>query len=146
MEPQTQTVFTVTMSRIGLMSIQPHQALYEKNTIVSMNCIVEVRPNVPLKTLLANYGNKMYKIPNNQVVAHLLPQPSRVIPTTVNLAEVLVLRDHYYGDRDIQETQEVFSTVYKEDSNGPQYINESTPQEWVDHTNVSKMDPSAIST
>lgn len=65
-----------------------------------MNGIVEVRPNVPFKLLFENYSNKKYELQKNQTVAYLLPQPNGVIPTTINLEEVLVLRNHRYGARD----------------------------------------------
>lgn len=76
-----------------------------------MNGIVDVRPNLPIKILLENYGSKRYRITKKQTVAHLLPHQSGVIKTTVNLAKELGLRDHTYSDRNEQETQEVFTTV-----------------------------------
>lgn len=48
-----------------------------------------------------------------------------IIPTTVNLAEILGLRDHAYGDREHDETKEVFTTLYKEDTEDPQITNKS---------------------
>lgn len=46
----------------------------------------------------------------NQTVAHMLPHTIGLIPTTVNLADVLGLRYHTYSDRKIQETHGVFTT------------------------------------
>lgn len=94
-----------------------------------MNGIVEVRPNVPLKFSLANYGNRRYRVPKNKTVAHLLPQPSEIIPTTVNILEVLVLRGHSYGDRDHTGTEEVFTTPDKEDPEGPKSTKMSKKEE-----------------
>lgn len=105
-----------------------------------MNGIVEVLPNLSFKMLLANYVNKKYRLPNNHTMAHLLPHPSGVIHTTVNHAEVLGLRDKMYGDRNEQETPEVFTSVNEEIPKGPQTITESTQQEFVDHTNDSQKD------
>lgn len=73
LEPQRKTFFTVTTSLIGLMEIQPLQALYDKHAIVSMNGIVDVLPNVPFEMLLANYSEKRYLIPKIQTVGYLLP-------------------------------------------------------------------------
>lgn len=102
LEPQRQTVVTVTTNIFGLMSIQPLQVLYEKHALVTMNGIVDVIPNVPFKILMTNYYNKRHLVPKNHTVAHLLPQPSGVISTTVNNAEVLGLRDHTNSDRNEQ--------------------------------------------
>lgn len=88
-----------------------------------MNGIVDVRKNVPFKMLLGNYGNKRCRIPKNQTVAHFLPKQSELTTTTVNLVEVLGLRDHSYYDRYREEAQEVFNTVNKEDYKGPPNTN-----------------------
>lgn len=134
-------MFTVTTSGIVRIEIQPLRALYKTHTIVSMNGFVDVRPNVPFKMLMSNYGNKRYIIPKNQTVVHLLPHPSGLIPQTVNLAQVLGLRDHRYCDRDQQEYQGVFTNVNQGDSKGPQYMIVSTPEGTFYHTTESKNDP-----
>lgn len=81
---------------------------------------MDVRTNVKFKMLLENYGNKRYRIKRNQTVVHIMPQLRRVITTTVNLAEVMGLRDNTYRDLYQEETQAVFTTARKEDPEGPQ--------------------------
>lgn len=124
LEPQIQTVFTITTSRIGLMEIQTLQALY-----------------VPLKMLLANYAKKRCWIQKNKTVSHLLPQPSEVISTTVNLAEVMGVRYQTYRDLYQKETQEVFTTVNEEDFKFPHHSTNSKQEDFDYHKNESKKEP-----
>lgn len=74
-------------------------------------------------------------------MAHLLPHPSGVIPTAVDLEEVLGFRYHTCRDRAGQESQEVLTIGDEEDPENPQQIIDSTPEEVVEHKTDSKKDP-----
>lgn len=47
----------VSTDRLWLMDIRPNEENYTKHNIVSMNGIVELRPNVALKLVVSNYGS-----------------------------------------------------------------------------------------
>lgn len=46
----------VTSNRFGCMEITQLNMLYEKHSVVSMNGIVEIAPNVTFRILISNYG------------------------------------------------------------------------------------------
>lgn len=47
----------VTTERLGVMGIQFINKIYEKNSSIAMNGILEVRPDVHLKIRVATYGS-----------------------------------------------------------------------------------------
>lgn len=54
-----------------------------------MNCIVEVRPNVALQLISANYVSGNYLPVKNQTMEHLLLDSGAMLPTTISLLKIL---------------------------------------------------------
>lgn len=75
----------VTNYRLGVISIQPHDDLYKKHNIFSINSIFDVCHNMLLNLFMANYSSGIYRINNNQTVEHLFPQPGEVNTTNISL-------------------------------------------------------------
>lgn len=60
--PQRKTKVTVTSGNLGIMYIQPHDDIFQKHRIVALNGIVDVRPGVSFKSMVANFGHEEYRI------------------------------------------------------------------------------------
>lgn len=78
---------------LGLMAIQNNEELFQNYSIVSMNVIVDARPDVPLKILIANYGQKGYHINKNQTLVPLIPQRGEVNNTQIPISEILNIEE-----------------------------------------------------
>lgn len=77
----------VTYNLLGVIFIQPHDEIYQKHNIISMNCIIYVGPT-ELKIFIEKYSSGSYRLDKTQKVAQLLPQPGSVRPTNINFFEV----------------------------------------------------------
>lgn len=71
------------------MEVMPLNQLYDKHSIVSMNFIVEVTPNVPFRILIVSYGSKPYRFRKGKIMGQLTPHAGLVIPTEASLCEIL---------------------------------------------------------
>ena len=72
-----------------MMVVQPYDALYARNSVIVTNGVVQVDPHKPFGVLIANFGKTPYRLSKNQVVGHLLPHPTAVLPSAISLADVL---------------------------------------------------------
>lgn len=62
-----------------------------------MNGIVEVQPNIPLNTMVSNYGKHAYRLWKKRTVGTLQPKSSVVPSTERTFEEILETDTHSEG-------------------------------------------------
>lgn len=75
----------------GKAVVQPYTPLNDKTSSVAANGVACITPNVPLKILIINMGNKAQKLVRNQKVATMMPNLTGITPTPLDEDRVLGL-------------------------------------------------------
>lgn len=101
LRPKRHTMVMVSIEHLGFMSIHPNEELHAKHNIVSINGIVEVRPNVAFKLIVANYGGGEYFHAKNQILENFLTYGGSLVPTSISLIEVLGLTEETSLSKDV---------------------------------------------
>ena len=89
------------------MILQPQDSLYETGQVLATNGVVQVEPDKPFRILIANFSTHEYQLAKDQVVGQLLPHPTAVIPSKVNIADVLGI----CGDIEVDKFESKQDTV-----------------------------------
>lgn len=87
--PKSQTWDKVTTQRPGLVVIQPRSHKYERNGILTANCIAQVQPDTPFWMLVSNSTSHPVMLHKNQLAAVAFPHPTVLVPMHIFLTELL---------------------------------------------------------
>lgn len=74
-EPGSQTFVQCTFKHSGLVVIQTHDPLYEKQNLVATNSIIQVEVNRPFKLHIANFCKHTVRFHRHQVIAGVVTAP-----------------------------------------------------------------------
>ena len=91
LEPNSQTWVNVVTERCGTLILQPNTSLYANSQVTCTNGVVQVDANRPFRILIANFGQYPYMMAKGQIIGTVLPHPTAIMPSRVQLAEVLGL-------------------------------------------------------
>lgn len=89
LQPHSQTWVSAVSQRKGSVIIEPKQTLSDQQLVSASNGIAQVRPEVPFRLLVANFGDQPTRLHKGQVIAHAFAHPAFIAKTEVTLAEVL---------------------------------------------------------
>lgn len=133
LRPKRQTTVMVSTHRLGLMDIQPREEIYAKQNIVTINGIVEVRPNVEFKLFVVNYDTGEYHLAKKQIFSSLLRHAVEVVPTSISLMKIIGVIEETSVLKDVTVEKsanysKVFLTTAEGEKGTPQRVNENEQQ------------------
>lgn len=104
---RSQTWIIVTSDRRGLPVMQPNEEIFSKHSICPTNCIVQVEPDTPFRVLVTNFADYKQILHKEQVIGFLLPHPTAVVPSSLNLSEVFGITEEADSPHEDQESEHV---------------------------------------
>lgn len=98
LQPHTQTWVTVQTERKGAIIIEPRSSLSHNQAVATSNGVAHVRPHVPFRVLVANFGDRAVRLHKGQIIAHAFAHPAYTAETDISLAEVLNVNEDHLND------------------------------------------------